>query len=256
MDAGSEPLMQVLDQFAAGGARLIGVAGAQGSGKSTLAAAWAARTPGAIALSLDDFYLDRATRAALGGRVHPLCAVRGPPGTHDLGLLEETLEALLGAGAGDVPMFDKASDDRAPELRAVSGVRIVVLEGWCLGALGSARIDDPAPVNQREAQDDLDGVWRRWSASTLLGPYQGLWGRLDRIMHLAAPDWSVVPRWWLEQEIRAGRASEGDGEAQARIDAFCALYERVTRSMLDGATRADVTAQLDAARRVVSLTRP
>ena len=252
MSAGPEPLMQVLDQFAAAGARLIGVAGAQGSGKSTLAAAWAARTPGAIALSLDDFYLTRAAREALGARLHPLCAVRGPPGTHDLGLLEATLDALLGAGTGHVPVFDKARDDRAPALRAVSGVGIVVLEGWCVGALGSARIDDPAPLNAREANEDPGGVWRRWSARALLGPYQGLWRRCDRILHLAAPDWSVVPGWRLEQEVRAGRALEGDANAQARIDAFCALYERVTRSMLEGATRADVTARLDAARNVVS----
>ncbi len=246
-------LLQVLDQFAADGARLIGVAGAQGAGKSTLAAAWAARTPGAVALSLDDFYLTKAERGALGERLHPLCAVRGPPGTHDVPLLRATLDALLGAGRAEVPVFDKAHDDRAPALQAVSGVRIVVLEGWCIGALGSTRIDDPAPLNARETRDDPDGLWRRWSASALATAYQPLWRRFDRILHLCAPDWSVVPRWRLEQDVRAGRALAGDEDAQARITAFCALYERVTRSMLDGATRAEVTALLDDERRAISI---
>ena len=66
------------------------IAGVQGGGKSTLAAqlARAARARGrrAAVLSLDDVYLDRPARAALGRDVHPLLATRGPPGTHDVPL--------------------------------------------------------------------------------------------------------------------------------------------------------------------------
>ena len=72
---------------------LIAISGAQGSGKSTLTTR-AARDLSCAALSLDDVYLTRAERAALAARIHPLFAVRGPPGTHDLALLDTVLTRL------------------------------------------------------------------------------------------------------------------------------------------------------------------
>src|SRR5690606_8279397 len=95
---------------------VIGIAGAQGCGKTTLARAAAARL-GAAHLSLDDVYLTKAERQALAREAHPLFAVRGPPGTHDLALLERALAALRAAGADSrtpLPAFDKLADDRAP----------------------------------------------------------------------------------------------------------------------------------------------
>ena len=86
----SDPaLLTLIEALAAGreGPALIGIAGAQGSGKTTLARAAAVRLDG-VALSLDDFYLERAERTRLGRSIHPLLAVRGPPGTHDLTLAD------------------------------------------------------------------------------------------------------------------------------------------------------------------------
>ena len=79
------------------GPPILGIAGSQGSGKSTLAKAVAERFGGA-SLSLDDVYLTKAERAAMAARVHPLFATRGPPGTHDLGLLNRLLDRLQGRG--------------------------------------------------------------------------------------------------------------------------------------------------------------
>ena len=79
---------------------LVAVNGSQGSGKSTLCA-WlcahlqAACGVRAISVSLDDFYLTRAQRQKLAASVHPLLATRGVPGTHDVHLLNSTLDALL-----------------------------------------------------------------------------------------------------------------------------------------------------------------
>src|SRR6187402_352808 len=74
---------------------ILGISGLQGSGKSTLAASLieAAKERGwsAVSLSLDDVYLTRAEREALGRQVHPLLRTRGVPGTHDLTLLASTL---------------------------------------------------------------------------------------------------------------------------------------------------------------------
>ena len=66
---------------------VIGLSGLQGSGKSTLAAQIIAAAKeeriDATAISIDDFYLGRASRKALARTVHPLLKTRGVPGTHD-----------------------------------------------------------------------------------------------------------------------------------------------------------------------------
>ena len=69
-------------------------------------------------LSLDDIYLTRADREQLAQEVHPLLITRGVPGTHDLALGEQVLEALVQSDAGSrtaMPAFNKALDDREPE---------------------------------------------------------------------------------------------------------------------------------------------
>ncbi|MDP3316635.1 MAG: hypothetical protein Q8M47_11300, partial [Devosia sp.] len=78
---------------------LLMLSGPQGAGKSTaLAEALAAMDRPVAGLSLDDVYLTRAERAALAAQVSPLLQTRGPPGTHDLALLAQTIAALRGAG--------------------------------------------------------------------------------------------------------------------------------------------------------------
>ncbi|HEV7384209.1 MAG TPA: kinase, partial [Phenylobacterium sp.] len=77
---------------------VIGLCGAQGSGKTTVAR-YAARLLEdrglrAVALSLDDFYLTRDARQRLAREVHPLPAVRGPPGTHDVAMLGAAIDQL------------------------------------------------------------------------------------------------------------------------------------------------------------------
>ena len=98
---------------------VLGLCGAQGSGKSTIAEASVAllRAEGlnAICLSLDDFYLGHEARAWLAGKVHPLLAVRGPPGTHDVALACSILDSLALPQATALPSFDKAFDERRPK---------------------------------------------------------------------------------------------------------------------------------------------
>ncbi|HZP64902.1 MAG TPA: kinase, partial [Rudaea sp.] len=122
---------------------LLGLSGLQGSGKSTLAAqivaAATARGETALALSIDDFYFGRAHRRRLAGRVHPLLATRGVPGTHEIALVLATLDALAQASPARpacVPRFDKGRDTRVPPSRWRRMTRVpdlIVFEGWCVG---------------------------------------------------------------------------------------------------------------------------
>ncbi|MGH7018489.1 MAG: kinase, partial [Brevundimonas sp.] len=157
-------------------APLIGIAGAQGSGKTTLARLAAERL-GAAHLSLDDVYLIKSERETKGRAVHPLFAVRGPPGTHDLALLERTVEALRAAGPDDctpLPAFDKLADDRRPQAEwplFAGRPSAVLIDGWCLGATAQADTELAAPINALERERDGQGAWRRAVNAELAGPY-------------------------------------------------------------------------------------
>ena len=87
---------------------VLGLCGSQGSGKSTVSAALervlAADGIGCVTLSLDDLYKTKTERERLAREVHPLFATRGPPGTHDLDLAFDLLNALEQGRAGRVPV--------------------------------------------------------------------------------------------------------------------------------------------------------
>ncbi len=187
----------------AGHVPLIAIAGAQGSGKSTLAAG-AAKALSCAALSIDDAYLTRAERAEVANRVHPLFAVRGPPGTHDLGLLTTTLKRLRSAGPDGLtplPAFDKLADDRRPSGAwpfFMGRPRAILLEGWCLGATPQSAEALAAPINALERDHDGDGRWRTASNTALGQAYRHLFSTFDAVLFLKAPGFDPVLRWRLE----------------------------------------------------------
>lgn len=235
---------------------LIGIAGSQGSGKTTLARAAAERW-GAAHLSLDDVYLTKAEREAKGRAVHPLFAVRGPPGTHDLTLLEASVAALRAAGADSrtaLPAFDKLSDDRRPETqwRVFTGrPSAALVDGWCLGATAQTDADLAAPINGLERERDGQGLWRRAVNAELAGPYAEVFAGFDAILFLKAPSFDAVLDWRCEQEAGLLGLTPADlpDERRAELAVFIQAFERITRSMLAGGVRAYVTVQLDRYRR-------
>lgn len=237
---------------------LIGIAGAQGSGKTTLARA-AAEHWGAAHLSLDDVYLTKAEREAKGRAVHPLFAVRGPPGTHDLGLLKATVEALRAAEPDSrtpLPAFDKLADDRRPEAQwpmFAGRPSAVLVDGWCLGATAQRQAELVSPINALERQRDGQGVWRRAVNAELAGPYAEVFAGFDAILFLKAPTFDAVLDWRCEQEAGLMGLAPADlsPERRAELVVFIQGFERITRSMLAGGVRADVTFALDRSRRPV-----
>ena len=234
---------------------VVGLCGAQGSGKSTLAAALHARFErDAIAsavLSLDDLYLTRAERSDLAARVHPLLRTRGVPGTHDVALGLEVVDALERGEAAALPRFDKAHDDRLPRSAwgwAPAGTAVLILEGWCVGARPQPEADLAQPVNNLEREEDPDGTWRRFANAALAGDYQRLFARIDLLVLLAAPGFETVLEWRSEQERdsrqRAGPDAPGLMSA-AELARFVQHYERLTRHILvEMPARADLTIEL------------
>jgi D-glycerate 3-kinase len=262
MDAKSLLIEAVATARARAGLRtpIVGVAGSQGSGKSTLLKQLAGSDATIAAFSLDDVYLPRAYRQLIARDVHPLFVTRGPPGTHNLMQLGETLDALQEAEAGSatqMPAFDKVADnplphDRRPMFKGRPS--LILLDGWCLGATAQADAELAAPVNELETTEDANGVWRREINANLAGGYQGVFDRLDAILYLRPPSFEIVHAWRSQQEEGLLGRPLTDAD-RARIARFIQHYERITRHMMAGGVRADVTVQLDEERRVVEVKR-
>jgi D-glycerate 3-kinase len=239
---------------------IFGIAGAQGSGKSSLAA-HLARELGFAHISLDDVYHTKASRFDLSLKVHPLFATRGQPLSHDLKLAHQTIDRLLVAGPSDqtpLPVFDKLSDDRRPRDEwpvFIGKPKAILVEGWCLGALPVAQSDLATPVNDFEARYDRDCTWRRAWAAELTGPYQTFFHRFDQILFLKAPHFECVLNWRCEQEAGLMGILPPDlpTARQHELARFVAQFERLTRHMIAGGTRATAIGELDEKRHLRSL---
>lgn len=240
-----------LHQKGAGRAVLVAINGCQGSGKTTLcdylrAVLEAEYGMQAVSLSLDDFYLTREERLRLAAEVHPLFATRGVPGTHDLGLLNRTLDGLLAPRDSTpvaVPRFDKAVDDRRPPASwdtILPPVQLVLLEGWCLGARPQPAAQLAEAVNELERVEDPEGRWRVYVNEVLEREFLPLYQRVDQWVMLQAPSFACVHRWRLEQEqkLAATVTDSGPGAASgglmsdAELVRFIQHYQRLTEDCL------------------------
>lgn len=97
-------------------------------------------------LSIDDFYLAHEDQMQLAAdhSHNPLVQHRGQPSTHDLSLALSVLASLRAKQETSIPSYDKSAfdgkGDRKPQTQWTNvnkngqqPVRVVVLEGWCVG---------------------------------------------------------------------------------------------------------------------------
>lgn len=254
-----EFVADVLSDALDNGARCYAIAGLQGTGKSTLSAQLVAlaKTQGrqVVALSIDDFYLGHDARQALGREVHPLCATRGAPGTHDVALACDVLDALRSGRSAALPRFDKIADDRLPRAQwpRVDRADLVILEGWFLKVPPQLPEELVVPVNALERDEDPDGDWRHWANDALARDYPPLWARLERLLFLQGPGFDIVPRWRWQQE-QALQAAHPDRKAmtQPQVERFVQFFERVShQAMRTLPGIAERTIPLDAERKAL-----
>lgn len=262
---------------------VLAISGAQGIGKTTAIQQFRAMPEVNVAvLSLDDFYLPKQDRHLLAKSVHPLCATRGAPGTHDIPLLTQTIETLKAASSRSKvcwPVFDKRTDDRAPEQSEQSeqseqteqsgrsdrsgqpdlsansfagAPDAILIEGWMMGALPDPSAASANPINDLEAEEDLQGVWRAWQERSLEDSYLPLWQDIDAFLHVLAPGFGTVLDWRCEQEETTLGLAKGSlpPDRRAWVSRFIQHYERITRRMLAGEHVEGTCLQVDADRQL------
>lgn len=240
---------------------VVGVCGSQGSGKSTVCKTLTTHfTQSGLRvanLSLDDLYLPLADREKLAKQVHPLLRTRGVPGTHDTKLGVHTLSALAHSGRVPLPRFDKAIDDQRPkpDWDSLEGpAQLVLFEGWCVGARPQTLETLDRPVNALEANEDVEGRWRRYVNDALGGEYQRLFAKIDLLVLLAAPSFDVVLKWRTQQEheLRSQTSGADSGVmSDAALARFIQHYERLTKHILiEMPGRADLIIHLTAERAI------
>jgi len=244
----------LVDDWCRRGVATAGIGGGQGAGKSTLGRL--ITEAGTVfgtrieVLSIDDFYLTREERLRLAETIHPLLAIRGPPGTHAVERLRDTMAALRQPGVVDVPHFDKGTDTRSGFARIDGGAGLVVLEGWCVGAR-AAKFPIDEPINALEREHDAHTRWRSYIENALGGPYAKLNDDLEELVFLKVPGLDAVRRWRLQQE---GERPPGQLLSAAEVNRFVEHYERITRRMLATMPAiADVVVDLDDAHRVSAM---
>lgn len=248
--------------------QIIGIHGCQGSGKSTLAAlveAWLTTVFGlsVLRLSIDDFYLTKHDRQSLAKNIHPLFATRGVPGTHDIGLLEAVMQAVITRSDGEIviPEFDKAIDDRAPHGKTVAPhtIDVVILEGWCVGLPPEPEQRLDRPANELEREQDPAAIWRRDVNKALADKYTTVFDLITTLVVLKAPHFDTVVDWRWEQEqklIKRHRfSSPVNGALMDRrgVERFVEFYQRLTEwglQVMPG--RADFCFYLDQSRQITS----
>ncbi|MDT8282281.1 MAG: hypothetical protein RQ982_05635 [Gammaproteobacteria bacterium] len=227
---------------------LVSINGAQGTGKSTLSRFLkhiieSQLSYHAAELSLDDFYSSRSRRQQLGREVHPLFVTRGVPGTHDTGLIENVLDALMNRQPCTAPRFDKASDERCAQSEWVSyskPVDVILFEGWCNQSPAQSLDELTDPINELEACEDAEGIWRHYANQQLIDYHERFYKHADISIMLNAVEFERIYAWRSLQEQKLRQiTSTATSAAQQRhvmdghqLKRFIQHYERITRHTL------------------------
>lgn len=195
-----------------------GITGPQGSGKSTLSKAVQTLARGLGVelgvLSIDDLYLGFEAREALRARV-PELTFRGPPGTHDVELGIQTLDAVKAGKPVRLPRFDKGLRDGAGDRvdsAPPSHCDGLLFEGWMIGV---RPLPDPSVLSSRLAT----------FSNRALDAYLPLWARLDALWVLRPTEADASIGWRQRAEDERRRAGRG-AMSDAQIEDFVRYFQR------------------------------
>jgi len=238
------PLVEIILNHKTLSPLFVSINGAQGTGKSTLSSFLmhqieANTEYSAIDISLDDFYATRQQREQLAKHIHPLLITRGVPGTHDLDLMTSTLNTLMEGKTCDIPRFDKVMDDRMDRSHWTASnkpVDIIIFEGWCNHSPFQTAEQLKNPVNELEAQEDPQGIWRNYANEQLRLYHQEVFQHADMNLMLKAPNFEQIYSWRSLQEEKLRKNTTNSDQTRImsnnELKRFIQHYERISRHTL------------------------
>ena len=223
--------------------------GGQGSGKTTLSSfvqkvLTETLMRSATGFSIDDIYKSQEERKVLANTVHPLCYVRGVPGTHDVQMGLDLIQELSSADQNTstkIPSFCKPEDRHHPVEKwpiYKGKPDFIFFDAWCGGAKPISEENWHGPMNDLEKEEDPDGVWSKWSNKELSKDYQILFNKFDSLIMIKVPNMDFVyeSRWIQEQTLSK---TITDPEMKKKIMTkdevyrFVMHYERLTHYVLE-----------------------
>ena len=228
--------------------KIIGLAGGQGAGKSTITQILKLILEikynlSVASFSIDDFYKTLNERTSLAKNVHKLFKIRGVPGTHDTNLIQKIFISLIKKKFKSVlvPRFDKSKDDRFPKKywqKVKQQPKIIIFEGWCVGARPQQNKNLLKPINILEKKYDLNLKWRLRVNKELKNTYKKIFSKINTLIFLKVPSFDCVYEWRLLQEKKLRLTSKGKKiMSSMQVKKFIMYYERITKQMLVDLTK-------------------
>ena len=223
--------------------------GGQGSGKTTLSffvqkvLNETCNRP-AMGFSIDDIYKSQEERRALANNVHPLCYVRGVPGTHDINMGLDLIDQLSRANQDTqtkIPSFCKPEDKHYPIEDwpvYIGKPDFIFFDAWCGGARPLPEEDWLPPLNQLEAEEDPDGIWSKWSNKELSKDYQTLFSLFHVLLMIKVPSMDFVyESRWIQEQTLAKTVTDPVLKKKImtrdQVYRFVMHYERLTHYILE-----------------------
>jgi len=237
--------------------KIIGLSGGQGAGKSTITDILKfifkrKYNLDLCVFSIDDFYKTKSERIKMSKAIHPLFLTRGVPGTHDIKLLNKVIQNLKKKNFKKVlvPKFDKSIDDRFKKVKwqkIKTAPKIIILEGWCVGAIEQKKGELVKPINKIEKKLDPRMIWRKKVNNFLKNEYKKVFKKIDKLVYLKVPDFNHIFKWRLVQEQKLKLTSKSKKTmSKAEVREFIMFYERITRHMMKNFFKiSDLTIFLD-----------
>ena len=227
----------------------IGLNGGQGSGKTTLSdfvqvVLSINSRRSVVGFSIDDIYKSTEERNKMASEIHPLCKVRGVPGTHDISMGLQLLNSLNEATEDTltpIPAFSKPLDRHKPieDWTVFKGKPdFIFFDAWCAGVQPISEENWKPPMNDLEKKEDPEGVWSKWSNRELAGDYQDLFNKFDLLLMIKVPSIEFVyeSRWLQEQTLSKTLKDPLLLEkimTKEEVFRFVMHYERLTHYILE-----------------------
>jgi len=223
----------------------VGLAGGQGTGKTTISSIIKIILEKyfkfkVFKISIDDFYKTRKERLNLSKKVHPMLAIRGVPGTHDIQMMLNFFKKVKSKKFKkiDLPNFNKAVDDRFPKKNWYNineKPDIIIFEGWCVGAKSELNKTLKRPINSLEKINDQKLIWRKYVNQQLKTKYKKLFTQLNCMIYLKAKNFSLLQKWRLKQEhklwLKNKKSYSHKIMSKSDVLGFMQTYQRVTENM-------------------------